>query len=214
MDIYPSLITADLLNLQKEIEDIEDLVDGFHIDIMDDNFVPNLTWGNMFINAISSATKKPLWIHLMVENVNRWIEHLDSSSVSTISIHIEANIDIGYSLRTIKEKNIKASLAISPKTKIENCFPFLEIVDQILIMSVEPGFAGQLFKKDVLNKTKPLMKQREKQNLSFSIAMDGGINKDNIFLIQQHGITESAISTGIFSQPNRSNAIKDLNNAL
>jgi len=116
--IYPSLIAADLLNLGTIIETFNPICDGFHVDIMDNHFVPNLTWGAAFANAIARASRKPTWVHLMVDNPHEWLEILELTPGSTLTFHIENSFEKTNLIRCIKEKNLKASIAINPKTPV------------------------------------------------------------------------------------------------
>ena len=156
INIYPSLISADLMNLEKEIKLLEPYCTGFHIDVMDNHFVPNLTWGKMFIDAIGKITKKPLWVHLMIDNPSIFIDTLVLSPESILTFHIESASDVKKLSRRIKEKNIIPSIAVSPKTPVEKIFPFLDLVDHILIMTVEPGFSGQCFLQSSKSKIEKL----------------------------------------------------------
>lgn len=196
--IYPSLIAADLLHLGKVIEEFNPICDGFHIDIMDNHFVPNLTFGAAFANAIAKASHKPTWVHLMVEKPHEWIHLLELMPGSILSFHFENTTEKVQLIRRIREKNYKPSIAISPKTPIEEVLPLCNLVDQILIMSVEPGFYGQIFTESVIQKIEPLRLTREKQNLNFTIGMDGGINAKNIALLSEKGVDEFAAASAIF----------------
>jgi ribulose-phosphate 3-epimerase len=210
IEIYPSLISADLLNLHSVIMHLEPHCDGFHIDIMDNHFVPNLTWGVQFFNAIAKITKKPLWIHLMIENVESFIPNLMLKSNDILSFHIEEEKNIEKIINLIKEKKSKVQLAIQPKTDLNKIFSFLEMVDSILLMSVNPGFSGQQFLPDSIDRLKQLNQYRLSHNLRFSIAMDGGICKSNIGLLVQHGCNVVAVASGIFSCDDHIKALKDL----
>lgn len=200
--IYPSLISADILNLERVIRDLEPFCAGFHIDIMDGHFVPNLTMGPLFANALAKITKKPLWVHIMAENPESMIETLHLTSGSIISIHIESKKNINNLISQIKEKKYLPSIALSPKTEAESIFPILSSVHQVLIMSVEPGASGQPFLAGVMRKIEPLIAYRDKNKLNFTIAMDGGINEKNIGMLAEAGVQEFAIASGIFDDPN------------
>lgn len=200
--IYPSLISADLLNLGSVIKNFNPVCDGFHIDIMDNHFVPNLTWGADLTNAISRASHKPLWVHLMVEKPDEWLPILDLTPGSILTFHFESNSEKIRLIHRIKEKNLKAGIAINPKTSVEQILPFADLVDQILVMSVEPGFSGQDFNPDVLAKLDPLLFLRKAQQLNFTIAMDGGINAKNIHMLAQKGVDEFGVASAIFNDPN------------
>ena len=199
--IYPSLISADLLHLGDVIKTFNPICDGFHIDIMDNHFVPNLTWGAAFANTITAASKNPTWVHLMVDNPEKWLPILQLTPGSTLSFHIENSLDKNQAIRSIREKKLKPSIAISPKTALEEILPFAHLVDQILIMSVEPGFSGQNFMPEVMTKIAPLVQMRTEKKLHFTIAMDGGIDATNINMLAQKGVDQFAAAKAIFGQP-------------
>ena len=208
--IFPSLISADILNLEYEIKKLEQHCDGFHIDIMDWHFVPNLTWGPMFINAIAQKTTKPLFVHLMIEKSFEFLDLLALRNGDTLSFHIEESPDIKKMIKSIKEKKWLANIAIKPKTPLKEVFQFTTMVDSILLMSVEPGFSGQHFLESSLNRLIELANYRKEKNLSFEIAMDGGINKKNIEKLANYGVSNVAIASGIFENKDPLNALKEL----
>ncbi len=208
--IYPSLMAADQLNLAHTIKELDPHVIGYHVDIMDNNFVPNMTWGPTVINAIADLTMHPLWAHLMVEKPQNWVDILQLPADSIFSFHFETVGNDTHLMKRIKEKNWKIGIAIKPETQIEKVFPLLEHIDQILIMSVDPGFFGQPFISSVVDKIGPLVGYRQTAHLNFSIAMDGGINKNNIKELYEKGVDDFAVGSGIFSQPNPIIALEEL----
>ena len=212
MEIYPSLISSDLLNLQNSINILDSVVEGFHIDVMDDHFVPNLTWGPAFVNAIVGASEKPLHVHLMVDNPMKWPSRLDLRSKDLLIFHYEAvdKKDIPMLIEEIKNQNVKVGIAINPKTKVDDIFDFLSSLDNVLIMSVNPGFSGQKFMPEVAEKIVPLIEFRKKNNLNFKISMDGGIDKTNIKNLSDIGVEQFGIASAIFSQKNWLEAVKEL----
>ncbi|NRB21566.1 ribulose-phosphate 3-epimerase [Candidatus Dependentiae bacterium] len=208
--IYPSLIASNLLNIKKTITLFDPHCSGYHLDIMDDHFVPNLTWGPMFINAIAKATTKKLWVHLMVENPSSFLDRLSLPPGSIFTFHIESKGDHEKLIDAIKEKKWKPSIAINPKTNPKNIFNLLDKIDQVLVMSVEPGFSGQSFLPDSLKKIEKLADHRKKNNLSFSIAIDGGIHNNNIVELKKVGADEFGIASAIFKQQNPLGALEKL----
>ncbi|MCX5922447.1 MAG: ribulose-phosphate 3-epimerase [Candidatus Dependentiae bacterium] len=208
--IFPSLISADLLNLQNEIKTLDPYCDGYHLDIMDHHFVPNLTWGVAFMHAIAAATCRPLWVHLMVENPGTWLEELNLPAGSIVSFHIETIKDAMSLINRIHEKKWRASIALSPKTNVETIFPFLNVIDQVLVMSVEPGFSGQQFILAAVDKVDKLVAYRQAHDLPFTIGMDGGINKENITMLVDHGVQDIAIANAIFGHKDRVAALQKL----
>ncbi len=198
--IYPSLISANLLRLQEEITRLEPYCDGFHLDIMDNHFVPNLTFGADMVHAISEITKKQLWVHLMVDNPESWCDQLQLHDESILSFHFESTKHIPDMVKRIKEKNWQPSIAIKPKTDVRELFPCLNMMNQVLLMSVEPGFSGQQFLPSVVDKIEPLLKYKDEHQLQFSIGMDGGITKQNIGTLAQKGVHDFAVASAIFDQ--------------
>ncbi len=212
--IYPSLISSDIMNLRRVIELLDPHCDGYHLDVMDNHFVPNLTWGTQFINAIARETSKPLLVHLMVDDPTNWIKKLSLNPHSTISMHIESKGQVRRNIEQIRERNIHPNLAVNPNTEIQAIFPYLDAIDSVLIMSVKPGFSGQSFIKGTEEKLKPLIATRQTQGLNFSIGMDGGINKENIKDLANQGVELFGIASAIFDQPNYVKALNDLQKTI
>ena len=213
MKIYPSLISSNILELKKTIDTLEPHCDGHHIDVMDDHFVPNLTWGPAFVNAIASATSKPCQVHLMVDNPAQWVDRLKLSEQDSFLFHIEAVQDVQVAqalIKKIKQKNIKVGITINPKTGVDAISDVLEHVDEVLIMSVEPGFSGQKFMPEVVKKVSQLREIRVDQNLSFSIIMDGGIGAENIAMLAQEGVDGVGIASALFSHDDYVAALKKM----
>lgn len=213
MKIYPSLISCDVLNLASTLATLDPHVDGYHIDIMDDHFVPNLTWGPAFVNALAGATTKPLQMHLMVDNPASWVTRLNLQKKDSFVFHREAISDIYEGVKLIEElkkRSIKAGLALNPTTGLEQLEPFVALLDEILIMSVNPGFSGQKFIESVTDKVPALVAMRQQKNLKFSICMDGGIGSGNICSLQQAGVQIVSVASAIFSSPNYCQALMNL----
>lgn len=198
------------MNLQSVIEQLEPYSAGFHIDIMDNHFVPNLTWGAAMTNAIAKTTKKPLWIHLMVDDPTTWIDKFITPQDSIITIHIESQGNIKDVLQNIKKKDLKAGLAINPNTTLESINDYLPIIDQLLIMSVEPGFSGQKFIENSIKKVEKAVQLKNEHNYNYKVALDGGIDKNKIQLLKNKEITDFAVGSALFKQHNIIEAIKQL----
>lgn len=213
MEIYPSLISSDLLNLEKTIRTFNTLAHGYHIDVMDNHFVPNLTWGPAFVNAISKATSLPLGVHLMVDDPGAWVEKLKLKPSDVFIFHYEALSDVAaiHSLvKKVKGSGIKVGMAINPKTEAQKIFEFLNELDEMLIMSVEPGFSGQSFITDVVDKLKTIIEFKKKEGLGFSVSMDGGIDENNIGMLSGVGVNGVAVASGIFHREEPALAFKNL----
>lgn len=209
--IYPSLIAADLLNLQKEITILDQYCQGYHLDIMDGHFVPNVTFGAAFVNAIARSTYKKIWVQLLVENPQEWLDKLFLPVNSIVTFHIESIGKIRKTIDRIKQKKWRVSIAVNPKTDVAEIFPYLDAIHQALIMSVVPGFSGQEFLPNVISKVDRLVGYRQTSGLQFAVAMDGGINKDNIFMLKEHGVDDFAVGSAIFKTDDPVATLKELN---
>lgn len=183
---------------------------GYHIDIMDNHFVPNLTWGAQFANAIAFHTQKPLWAHLMIHSPELFLHKLKLPKGSYISFHAETKSDINTIIDEIKKRGWRPSLALNPETPIEAAFPFLERLDQVLIMSVNPGSSGQQLIPDTLEKIVPLKHILQTRKLEIPIAIDGGVNRSNIEKIHALGVSQFGIASGIFDHSNPTDELKHL----
>lgn len=213
IEIFPSLIASDILNLASTIRACDHLCAGYHLDMMDNHFVPNITWGPMFINAIDKATPHPCWIHLMIENPKTMISRIYPKAKSIISIHLEHINKDPSVINFIIEKNCEPSIAISPKLPVDEILPLLgKDIRHVLVMSVEPGFSGQEFIPDAIDKVKALVAYRKKTRTSFTIAIDGGINKHTIGELAELGVNQFAIGSGIFAQKDPTNALLEFRN--
>lgn len=213
MKIYPSLMCADLLNLEKVISELDPHCDGFHIDVMDDHFVPNMTMGPDFVNAIAKVTRKPIQVHLMVDNPSVWVDRLNLRKNDTFIFHYEAYEcfqPMKDLTEKIKEKGWKVGGAFNPKTKLDLIKPHLDLLDKVLMMSVNPGFAGQKFIPDVLAKTKKLIEFKKTQNAKYEVCLDGGICKDNIKAISDLGVDSVTVGGAIFYNKKPLEALKEL----
>ena len=211
--IYPSLISANLLALESEIQRLAPYCPGFHIDIMDNHFVPNLTWGAQFANAIAALVpNKIMWIHLMVTDPLLFITQLSLPKRSIVSFHAEIDIPIETIINHITARHWIPSIAIKPKTPITQIVPLLtSLLNHVLIMSVEPGFSGQSFLESSTEKIVQLTQYRKNQNRPFLIGIDGGINRETIAPLTRLGVNDFAIASAIFKQPDPVKALKELN---
>ena len=208
--IFPSILSANILNIEEEIRKLEPYCDGFHLDVMDFHFVPNMTFGPEFINKIAQVCSKQLFVHLMVDDPIKWLNILKLKKNDIFAFHYEATNEHEKIINLIHKQKWLASVAINPKTSIENIDQFANQIDQVLIMSVEPGFAGQPFIPDVFKKIEQISNFKIKNNLNFRIATDGGINKNNITELAKIGVNDFAISSGIFKCGNPINALEEL----
>ena len=203
IQISPSILSADFSQLGNEIKKLETAgADMVHVDVMDGHFVPNLTIGPPVIKALRKYTSLPFDVHLMISPVHKYIKDYAEAGANIITIHPEATSNLLESIKHIKELGKKVGVSLNPDTKIDIVKDYLTEIDLILIMSVYPGFGGQKFIPDVLDKIKKLKKIKDSQNLNFDIEVDGGINFDNSKLVIEAGANILVSGTTIFKNNN------------
>ncbi len=212
--VYPSLIAAKLLEIKQEVEKLEPYCAGFHLDVMDNHFVPNLTFGADFINEVTSITNKQLFVHLMIDNPFEFLNQINLKKGDIVSVQYASMQEIPRMLNTIKEKDLITSIAINPDIPLEKIYPYINTLDQVVIMSVKAGFSGQKFIPETKNKAHDLALYREENNLSFDICMDGGIDTDNIQKIAKIGVDSFVVGSRIFNSQNPIETLKELNRLI
>ncbi len=208
--ISASILAADPTQLGDEIKRVEQAgVDLIHIDVMDGHFVPNLTMGPFIVDKIKEITKVPLDIHLMIENPDKYVESFTQKTTKNdiLTFHIEATDDPLNVINLIKDRGIKAGVAINPDTHEQTVEKLLESIDILLVMTVYPGFSGQAFKKYVCDKLKKL---REMAPGNLDIEVDGGIKPETIPDAASAGANVFAAATSIFAKDNYKEAVEDL----
>lgn len=211
LSLFPSLIAAkDMAHLGDLIARLEPFCAGFHLDIMDNHFVPNLTFGPLVVNSLAQCTTKPFWVHVMADNCENVIAALELPPESTVSFHIESKNNFENIIHSVKEKKLKLSVALNPKTALETIFPYIQLVDSVLLMSVEPGFSGQPFLPGSIKKLAALRRYRLEQSLSFLIGMDGGITVATLAQVVQEGCDMVAVGSAVFDQPDMVGALRAL----
>lgn len=179
MKVAPSLLSCNFLNLQQEIKRLEEAgVDYIHFDVMDGNFVPNISFAFPILNQIRQVTDLTIDTHLMVQDPERYIQTFAEAGSDIITIHVEATNHIHRAVQMIHATGKKAGITLNPGTPIESVVPVLKDVDLVLVMTVNPGFGGQQFIENGIEKIKFLKDYKEKHHLNYEIEVDGGVNKD------------------------------------
>ena len=203
IQISPSILSADFSQLGNEIKRLEEGgADMIHVDVMDGHFVPNLTIGPPVIKALRKQCSIQFDVHLMISPVHKYIEAYSDAGADIITIHPEATDNLEESILKIKNLNKKVGISLNPKSKIDLIINYLDKIDLVLIMSVNPGFGGQKFMPEVLDKIKQLKKIQSEKNMLFDIEIDGGINFDNCQSAIEAGANILVSGTTVFKSNN------------
>ena len=201
--ISPSILAGDFSQLGKDIQKLENAgADMIHVDVMDGHFVPNITIGPPVIKSLRKYTNLPFDVHLMISPVHKYIEDFSKAGSDIITIHPEATESIKDSIDLIKSLGKKAGLSLNPDTSINVIEKYLDQINLVLVMTVYPGFGGQKFISEILNKIKNLKKMKNDMNLKFDIEVDGGVNFENNKLVIEAGANILVSGTTIFKDNN------------
>ena len=210
--ISPSILAADFTQLGEEVRVVAN-ADWIHVDIMDGHFVPNLSFGPDITAAVDGLTTQPLDVHLMIEEPEKWVETYAKAGADCIIFHVEAveSQEAAVALaRTIRDLGVRAGFSIKPGTPIEPWLDVLEHFDEVLVMSVEPGFGGQSFMPDQLDKVRALRAAIDQRGLDMTIEIDGGISRDTIRQAAEAGCDAFVAGSAIYKQDDKAAAVEEL----
>ena len=197
--ISPSILSADFTRLGQEVEDVERAgADYIHIDVMDGDFVPNITIGPMIVKAVRRITKLPLDVHLMISDPDKFINEFIDAGTDILTFHVEASKHIHRTIQHIKDGGIKAGVALNPATPLGVLEYILDDLDMVLLMTVNPGFEGQKFISDVVPKIEQTREQIDRKGLDIEIEVDGGIGPETIGQVSTAGATVFVAGSAIF----------------
>lgn len=211
--IAPSILSANFAKLGEEINEVERAgADYIHVDVMDGHFVPNITIGPLVVEAIKPVTSLPLDVHLMIENPDQYIEAFAKAGASIITVHQEASVHLHRTIHLIKSFDVKVGVAINPATPVSIIEPILSYIDLALVMTVNPGFGGQSFIHETIDKIAKLAELRKQHNYQFEIEVDGGVNVDTAKICTDAGADVLVAGSAIFNQTDREKALVAIRN--
>jgi ribulose-phosphate 3-epimerase len=212
--IAPSILAADFSKLGDEVKAVEDAgADWIHVDVMDGNFVPNITIGPLVVESIRKVTSLPLDVHLMINNADHYIKDFASAGADILTVHVEACPHLNRTLQLIRDQKVRSGVVLNPATPLSSIEEVLHDIDMVLLMSVNPGFGGQKFIQSAIDKISNLSDIMNHYDQEFELEVDGGIKLDNVAEIKEAGATVLVAGTAIFKADDYKKAIEELRNA-
>lgn len=207
--VSPSILSADFANLERDMKRLEVAgADWAHVDVMDGHFVPNISIGAPVVKAISKVSKLPLDVHLMISDPAFYLDDFIKAGAYAITIHEECDSDIGETLRRIKDAGVLAALSIKPKTPVSALEKYIDLLDMVLIMTVEPGFGGQKFIEDCLPKIAEARDLINAKNPACLLEIDGGVTTENVERAKANGANVIVAGSSVFGAPDMKEAIR------
>ena len=211
--VAPSILAADFSHLAEEIRKVEDAgADWIHCDIMDGHFVDNISFGPTIVGFVRKQTKLPLDVHLMIEHPDHYVPRFIEAGANSITVHVESESkhDVGKTLQQIRENGCRVGLTLNPATPFDLLEPFLDKIDMLLVMTVHPGFGGQSFRAEQMEKVKRAAEWNKSRDRKIDIEVDGGINAETARISIQNGANVLVAGTSIFKTDDYAKAIREL----
>lgn len=213
-ELAPSILSADFMHLGEQLHTLEESgIRVLHIDVMDGAFVPSISFGMPVIQSIRRNCSMLFDVHLMIQEPARYIKEFVEAGADSITVHVEACSDIQKTIRVMDQYQVRKALSINPATGVDILLPYLDQIDMVLVMGVEPGFGGQKLIPETLEKVQELAQLRKEKGLSYQIELDGGVNRDNLGMIIEKGTDIAVAGTAVFRGDIREN-VRDLQEVI
>lgn len=211
VEISPSILNCDIGNLRGELGRITN-ADNVHVDVMDNHFVDNLSWGLPVVQSVIDTKVLPVDVHLMIENADRWATDYGQAGADSVTFHVEAAKAPIVLARKLRSMGVKAGIGLRPATPIEPLIPILKEFDMILIMTVEPGFGGQKFIEEMMHKVRTTRRALNEANLDINVQVDGGVSRDTIAMAAEAGANVFVAGSAVYRADNAEKEIETLRN--